>query len=130
VLDVTDEVAIDGGRAKSATSMSCSTAPGSCSTAAFLDATPKDWDLGFAVNVKSMYLVSRAFIPGMLRKGRGSIINMASIASSIRGLPNRFIYARPRRVIDSPVDRRRLRKPRRSLQMPFAPARSTRVRCR
>jgi 2-keto-3-deoxy-L-fuconate dehydrogenase len=57
-----------------------------------LDATPKDWDLGFNVNVKSMFLVTRAFLPGMLKKGRGSIINMASIASSIRGLPNRFIY--------------------------------------
>jgi 2-keto-3-deoxy-L-fuconate dehydrogenase len=57
-----------------------------------LDATPKDWDLGFNVNVKSMFLVTQAFLPGMLKKGRGSIINMASIASSIRGLPNRFIY--------------------------------------
>jgi 2-keto-3-deoxy-L-fuconate dehydrogenase len=57
-----------------------------------LDATPKDWDLGFNVNVKSMFLVTRAFLPGMLKKGRGSIINMASIASSIRGLPNRVIY--------------------------------------
>ena len=57
-----------------------------------LDAAAKDWDLGFAVNVKSMFLVTKAFLPGMLKKGRGSIINMASIASSIRGLPNRFIY--------------------------------------
>ena len=57
-----------------------------------LDCAPKDWDQSFAVNVKSMYLVTRAFLPGMLRKGRGSIINMASVASSIRGLPNRFVY--------------------------------------
>jgi 2-keto-3-deoxy-L-fuconate dehydrogenase len=57
-----------------------------------LNATPADWDLGFNVNVKSMFLVTRAFLPGMLRKGRGSIINMASIASSIKGLPNRFVY--------------------------------------
>jgi 2-keto-3-deoxy-L-fuconate dehydrogenase len=57
-----------------------------------LDASPKDWDLGMTVNAKSMYLVARAFLPGMLRKGRGSIINMASVASSIRGLPNRFVY--------------------------------------
>ena len=57
-----------------------------------LDATPEDWELGFRVNVKSMFLVTRAFLPGMLRKGRGSIINMSSIASSIRGLPNRFVY--------------------------------------
>jgi 2-keto-3-deoxy-L-fuconate dehydrogenase len=57
-----------------------------------LEATPQDWDVGFNVNVKSMFLVTQAFLPGMLRKGGGSIINMASIASSIRGLPNRFIY--------------------------------------
>ena len=57
-----------------------------------LDATIKDWDQAFAVNVKSMFLVSRAFIPGMLKKGRGSIINMASVASSLKGLPNRCVY--------------------------------------
>ena len=57
-----------------------------------LDAKPEEWDLGFRVNVKSMFLVTQAFLPGMLGKGGGSIINMASIASSIRGLPNRFIY--------------------------------------
>src|SRR5690348_7444604 len=42
-----------------------------------LDASVKDWDQAFAVNVRSMFLVSRAFLPGMLKKGRGSIINMA-----------------------------------------------------
>ena len=57
-----------------------------------LDCTPKDWDFSMNVNVRSMYLVSRAFLPGMLAKKKGSIINMASIASSIRGLPNRLAY--------------------------------------
>src|SRR5687768_3828636 len=57
-----------------------------------LDCTPKDWDFSFNLNVKSMYLVTRAFLPGMLKKGKGSIINMSSIASSVRGLPNRFVY--------------------------------------
>jgi 2-keto-3-deoxy-L-fuconate dehydrogenase len=57
-----------------------------------LECTPRDWESAFSVNVKSMYLVTRAFLPGMLKKGRGSIINMASVASSIRGLPNRFVY--------------------------------------
>src|SRR5207237_2762883 len=56
------------------------------------DTKPKDWDLAFAVNVKSMHLVSRAFVAGLLKKGLGSIINMASVASSIKGLPNRFVY--------------------------------------
>jgi 2-keto-3-deoxy-L-fuconate dehydrogenase len=57
-----------------------------------LDCTPKDWDFSFNVNVRSMYLVTRAFLPGMLKKGEGSIINMASVASSLKGLPNRFVY--------------------------------------
>ncbi len=57
-----------------------------------LDCTPKDWDFSFNVNVRSMYLVTRAFLPGMLKKGAGSIINMASVASSLKGLPNRFAY--------------------------------------
>jgi len=57
-----------------------------------LECTPEDWDFSFNVNVRSMYLVTRAFLPGMLKKGAGSIINMASVASSIKGLPNRFVY--------------------------------------
>ncbi|HEY8068704.1 MAG TPA: SDR family oxidoreductase [Burkholderiales bacterium] len=57
-----------------------------------LDCTPKDWDFSFNLNVKSMYLVTRALLPGMLNKGGGSIINMSSIASSVKGLPNRFVY--------------------------------------
>jgi 2-keto-3-deoxy-L-fuconate dehydrogenase len=57
-----------------------------------LDCTPKDWDFSMNLNVRSMYLVTRAFLPGMLAKKAGSIINMASIASSIRGLPNRLVY--------------------------------------
>lgn len=57
-----------------------------------LECTPKDWDFSFNLNVKSMYLVTRAFLPGMLHKGGGSIINMSSIASSLKGLPNRFVY--------------------------------------
>jgi len=57
-----------------------------------LDCTAKDWDFSFNLNVKSMYLVTKAFLPGMLKKGGGSIINMSSIASSVKGLPNRFVY--------------------------------------
>jgi 2-dehydro-3-deoxy-L-fuconate 4-dehydrogenase len=92
VLDVTDEAAI----AKVAREVGDIDVLFNCAGivhhGTILDATPADWDRAFAVNVKSMYLVSRAFIPGMLKKGRGSIINMASVASSIRGLPNRFVY--------------------------------------
>lgn len=53
----------------------------------------RDWDFSFDLNVRSMYRTIRAFLPGMLERGSGSIINMASIASSIRAVPNRFIYS-------------------------------------
>ena len=57
-----------------------------------LDCTERDWDFSFDLNVKSMFRVSRAFLPGMLDAGHGSIINMSSGASSIKGAPNRFVY--------------------------------------
>jgi 2-keto-3-deoxy-L-fuconate dehydrogenase len=57
-----------------------------------LDCEDKDWDFSFDLNVKSHYRMARAFLPGMLDKGAGSIINMASVASSIKGAPNRFAY--------------------------------------
>lgn len=58
-----------------------------------LEATNEEWDFGFDLNVKSMFHVIRAFVPDMLENGGGSIVNMASAASSIKGVPNRFIYA-------------------------------------
>jgi len=57
-----------------------------------LDCTLEQWNLAFRVNVTSMFLATKAFLPGMLHKGGGSIINMSSVASSVRGLPNRFAY--------------------------------------
>jgi 2-keto-3-deoxy-L-fuconate dehydrogenase len=58
-----------------------------------LDCSEKDWDFSFDLNVKSMYRTCRAFLPGMLKAGKGNIINMASAASSIKAPPNRFVYA-------------------------------------
>jgi len=92
VLDVTDEAAIKKVAAEAGDIDVLFNCAGIVHHGSILDAKPGDWDQAFAVNVKSMYLVSRAFLPGMLKKGRGSIINMASVASSIRGLPNRFVY--------------------------------------
>lgn len=57
-----------------------------------LDATDDEWDFAFDLNVKSMYWTIRAFLPGMLEHGRGSIINMSSAASSIKGVLNRCAY--------------------------------------
>lgn len=92
VLDVTDEEGIHSVAQEVGTVDVLFNCAGIVHHGSILDASVKDWDQAFAVNVRSMFLVSRAFLPGMLKKGRGSIINMASVASSIRGLPNRFVY--------------------------------------
>jgi 2-keto-3-deoxy-L-fuconate dehydrogenase len=58
-----------------------------------LDCTEKDWDFTMTLNVRSMYLMIRAFLPAMLKRGKGgSIINMSSGASSVKAAPNRFVY--------------------------------------
>ncbi|SAL03612.1 short chain dehydrogenase [Caballeronia arationis] len=57
-----------------------------------LEASEADWDLAFDLNAKAMYRTIRAFLPAMLAKGGGSIINMSSAASSVKGVPNRFVY--------------------------------------
>jgi 2-keto-3-deoxy-L-fuconate dehydrogenase len=58
-----------------------------------MDATEADWSLAFDLNCRSMFRTMQAFLPGMLARGRGSILNMASVASSVKGVPNRFIYS-------------------------------------
>lgn len=57
-----------------------------------LECSEDDWDFSFDLNVKSMHRMYRAFVPAMLKHGGGSIINIASVASSVRGLPNRYAY--------------------------------------
>jgi 2-keto-3-deoxy-L-fuconate dehydrogenase len=92
VLDVLDEAAIG----KVATEVGAIDILFNCAGfvhhGTILECTPENWDFSFNLNVKSMYLVTRAFLPGMLKQGGGSIINMSSIASSVKGLPNRFVY--------------------------------------
>jgi 2-keto-3-deoxy-L-fuconate dehydrogenase len=58
-----------------------------------LDCDEAAWDFSFDLNVRSMYRLIRATLPGMLAQGQGSIINVSSAASSIKGVPNRFVYA-------------------------------------
>jgi 2-keto-3-deoxy-L-fuconate dehydrogenase len=57
-----------------------------------LECSDKDWDFSFDLNVRSMHRTIKAALPGMLEKGRGSIVNIASGASSVRGIPNRYVY--------------------------------------
>jgi len=58
-----------------------------------LDCSEADWDHSFDLNVKSMHRTIRAFLPAMIAKGSGSIINVSSIASSVHAVPNRYAYA-------------------------------------
>ena len=57
-----------------------------------LECEDKDWDFSFNLNVRSQYVVTRAFLPAMIANGGGAIINVASVAGSIKGIPNRYVY--------------------------------------
>jgi 2-keto-3-deoxy-L-fuconate dehydrogenase len=57
-----------------------------------LACTEQDWDFSFDLNVKSMHRTTKAFLPGMLQKRAGSIVNISSAVSSIRGVPDRYAY--------------------------------------
>lgn len=57
-----------------------------------LEASEADWDFAFDLNAKAMFRTIKAFLPAMLENGGGSIVNMASAASSAKGVPNRFVY--------------------------------------
>ncbi len=57
-----------------------------------LECDEDEWERSLDLNLRSMYRTVRAFLPGMLERGRGSIINMSSGASSVKGVPNRFVY--------------------------------------
>ena len=92
VLDVTDENSIEKTSKDVGDIDVLFNCAGYVHHGTILDCAPKDWDFSFNLNVKSMYFVTRAFLPGLLKQGRGSIINMSSIASSVKGLPNRFVY--------------------------------------
>ncbi|MFA5663155.1 SDR family oxidoreductase [Castellaniella sp.] len=92
VLDVTDSAAI-GALVKAVGRIdvlfNCA---GFVDSGSILDCSREAWDFSFRLNVTSMYEMCRAVLPGMLEHGGGSIINVASVASSVKGVPNRFVY--------------------------------------
>ncbi len=95
-LDVTDIEAIAAFAAKHADATSaldvlCNGA-GFVHSGSILDASDDEWNFAWRLNVDAMFHLIRALLPGMLARGSGSIINVASVASSIKGVPNRFIY--------------------------------------
>jgi 2-keto-3-deoxy-L-fuconate dehydrogenase len=91
-LDVTDPAAVAAVAAEAGAVDVLFNCAGMVHHGTILECGEQDWDRSFNLNVKSMYRVTRALLPGMLERRRGSIINMASVCSSLRGLPNRLAY--------------------------------------
>ncbi len=91
-LDVTDASAIAALSRAVGTADVLFNCAGIVHTGTILDCTDADWNASFDVNVRSMYWTMRAFLPAMLDAGGGSIINVSSVASSVIGAPNRFVY--------------------------------------
>ena len=91
-LDVTDDAAIAALAAEVSAPDVLLNAAGFVANGTILDCTQKDWDFSFNLNVRSMYRMIQTFLPKMLERGGGSIINIASVAGSVKGIPNRFVY--------------------------------------
>jgi 2-keto-3-deoxy-L-fuconate dehydrogenase len=91
-LDVTDQSAIDRAASELGPIDVLINCAGFVHSGTILDCAERDWDFSFDLNVKSMYRMIRAFLPAMLAKGGGSIVNLSSVAGSIKGVPNRFAY--------------------------------------
>lgn len=97
LLDARDASAVAALAARTAPIDALFNCAGMVANGTILDCTDADWDMSFELNVKSMFLMTRAFLPGMLAHAKAdgvsvSVINMASMASSIKGFPNRAAY--------------------------------------
>ena len=93
VLDVTDAAAIAATAREVGDIQVLFNAAGVVHAGTVLDYSEADWELAFDLNARSMARTIRAFLPGMLAQGGGSIVNIASVAGSVKGVPNRFVYA-------------------------------------
>ncbi|MCI1755267.1 MAG: SDR family oxidoreductase [Sphingobium sp.] len=92
ILDVTDAAAVSallGSQSAFDVVFNCA---GYVANGTIQDCDPEDWRRSFQINVDSMYFVCKAVLPAMLENGGGAIINMASVASSVLGAPDRFAY--------------------------------------
>lgn len=91
-LDVTNAEAVETVVAKLGTLDVLFNCVGYVASGSILECDEKDWDFSFDLNVKAMYRLIKLTLPAMLENGGGSIINMSSVASSLKGVPNRFVY--------------------------------------
>ena len=98
-LDVTDPAAITAMATAVGPVQVLFNAAGYVHAGTVLDCTEEDWSFAFELNVRSQFRTIKAFVPGMLAQGGGSIINVASVAGSIKGAPNRFVYGTTKAAI-------------------------------
>ena len=91
-LDCTDATAIAKAADENGTVDVLFNCAGFVHQGTILDATEAEWTFAFDLNVRSMFRTIRAFLPGMLARGGGTIVNVASAAGSIKGAPNRCVY--------------------------------------
>ena len=92
ILDVSDAAAIAATAREVGDIQVLFNAAGVVHAGTVLDYSEAEWDLAFDLNARSMARTIRAFLPGMLAQGGGSIVNIASVAGSVKGVPNRFVY--------------------------------------
>ena len=93
LLDVTDKNAISNLLAKIKEPDILFNCAGIVHDGTIIDANDDEWDFAFKVNAKAMFHMIQAVLPLMIKKGGGSIVNIASVASSVKGIPSRFIYS-------------------------------------
>ncbi len=92
VLNVRDQASVEAAIAAAGPLNGLFNCAGFVANGTILDCTEEQWDFSFDLNIKSMFRMCKAALPAMIAQGGGSIINMASVASSIIGAPNRFVY--------------------------------------
>lgn len=100
VLDVTDADAVTAAVAQVGTLDVLFNCAGFVANGSILECDEKDWDFSFDLNVKAMFRLIQLTLPDMLANGGGSIINMSSVASSIKGVPNRFAYCASKAAVN------------------------------
>ena len=98
-LDVMDPIAIANAPEKTGPLTTLFNCAGFVHNGTIMDMSDDDWDFSFTLNVRSQFRFIRAYLPGMLENKDGSIINMASVASSIKGAPNRCLYGSTKAAI-------------------------------
>lgn len=91
-LDVTDPAGIEALASETGPIDILFNCAGYVATGTVLQTTIADWERSFSINVTAAFSMIRAFLPGMVERKRGVVINMASVVSSVKGLPNRFAY--------------------------------------